>query len=189
MDEMKVTLVEPGRPSDRREDKEIAVYDLLDGLSVEYLRADHPEADTIELCKAVEAALDAPVAKNLFLCDRQKTRFWLLLMPGDKPFKTKYLAGQFEGPRLSFADEEALGALLNLTPGSVCPFGLMFDSDKKVKLLIDRELTETEYVCFHPCRNRSTLRIRTEDFRAKILPALGHEPVWVDLPRPEETEA
>lgn len=182
MDEIRIDTVAEGRPAEPREEREDAVYDLLDGLGIPYLRADHPAAFTMEQCAAVERALGAPVAKNLFLCDRQKTRFFLLLMPGGKPFKTKYLAGQFEGPRLSFADEAALGELLRLTPGSVCPFGLLFDPDKRVKLLVDRELLDAEYVCFHPCRNTSTLRLRTEDFRARLLPALGHEPAWVTLP-------
>lgn len=180
--EIRVDAVAEGRPAEPREEREDAVYDILEKLNVPFLRADHPAAFTMEQCEAIEQALQAPVAKNLFLCDRQKTRFFLLLMPGNKPFKTKFLAGQFEGPRLSFADETLLNELLRLTPGSVCPFGLMFDPDKKVKLLIDRALLDAEYVCFHPCRNSSTLRIRTGDFRDKLLPALGHEPTWVTLP-------
>lgn len=187
MEEFTVSSPVAGRPGEIREPKENRTYDFLDGLGVSYLRVDHPPADTIEICGRVEEVLKAPVAKNLFLCDRQKTRFFLLLMPGNKPFKTKYLTGQFEGPRLSFGDPELLDRMLDLTPGSVSPFGLLADPEKKVKLLIDREVVEPDAVCFHPCRNTSTLRLNSADFRDRVLPALDHSVTWVSLPWAEET--
>lgn len=171
-----------GRPADRRLDKELRCYDLLDSLGVAYHRVDHDHADTIETCHAVEDLLEARICKNLFLCNRQQTEFYLLLMPGDKPFKTKLLSHQLNVARLSFAGPEQMEKYLDLTPGSVSVLGLMNDQEHKVRLLIDRELLAEEFFACHPCINTSSLRFTTEDLLQKVLPALGHEPSYVDLP-------
>lgn len=94
-----------GRPEDTqgRLDKEIRVYDLLDSLGIEYERTDHERTDTMEACNEIDAILQVTICKNLFLCNRQKTNFYLLMMPGDKPFKTKELSSQINSARLSFA--------------------------------------------------------------------------------------
>ena len=142
-------VLEWGRPSDPagRLEKEMRVYDFLDGLSIQYLRADHAQAMTMEACREVDEAFGAPLCKNLLLCNRQQTEFYLLLIPGDKPFKTSQLSKQIGSSRLSFASGEAMEALLDITPGSLTLLGLMNDREKKVHLLIDRDLLEAEY---HP---------------------------------------
>ena len=172
-----------GRPADcaGRGEVEQRSYDLLDRLGIDYLRADHEPALTMEDCVAIGQALDAPVCKNLFLCNRQKTSFYLLLMEGDKPFKTKDLSAQLGIARLSFADEEAMGRLLALRPGSVSPLGLANDREKRVQLVIDRSLLAHPRIGCHPCRNTSTVGFSTDDFLKKLLPALGHPPVYVRL--------
>ena len=173
-----------GRPADdgARRAEERDCYALLERLAIPFARADHARADTIEACAAVEAVLGSPICKHLFLCDRQQTRFYLLLMPGHKPFKTKYLAGQFDGPRLSFAPPAQLEALLRLQPGSVSVFGLQYDSERRVRLLIDRDVPAEEFVCFHPCINTSTVRFRSADLMDKLLPHWGVTPALVTLP-------
>ena len=148
-----------GRPENKREDNEMRCYEVLDSLGVAYLRADHDRADTIEACAAVEEVLGHPICKNLFLTNRQKTEFYLLMMPGDKPFKTKYLSKQLGTARLSFADADAMMQHLDIQPGSVSVLGILNDKDKRVHLIIDREIYEDEYICCHPCRNTSTLKI------------------------------
>ncbi len=92
-----------GRPAERRIDKEEHCYELLDTLAVPYVRADHEHADTIEACHEIEKLLGCRICKNLLLTNRQMTELWLLLMPGDKPFKTKLLSKQIGSARLSFA--------------------------------------------------------------------------------------
>ena len=173
--------------TDGRLDKEIRVYDFLDKLGIQYQRIDHEAAMTMEACEEIDRALgdNTTICKNLFLCNRQETDFYLLLMPGDKPFKTKDLSAQIHSARLSFAKPEYMEKYLDITPGSVSVLGLMNDSDKKVQLLIDEDVMKEPYFGCHPCINTSSLKFTTEDLMQKIIPALEHEPVTVTLPVPE----
>lgn len=172
-----------GRPTDEtgRLEKEIAVYDLLDKLDIPFRRVDHVHADTMEMCQEIDQALGQDICKNLFLCNRQKTKFYLLLMPGDKPFKTKDLSAQIGSSRLSFGGAEDMERLLNLTPGSVTVLGLMNDTDNRVQLLIDEDVVKDEYFGCHPCINTSSLKMKTNDILEKFLPAVHHEPIFVKL--------
>ncbi len=173
-----------GRPenfSDRLE-KEQRCYCLLDSLGIEYGRVDHEHADTIEACHEIEQTLGADICKNLFLTNRQQTDFYLLLMPGDKPFKTKLLSKQIGSARLSFGGAEQMEKYLDITPGSVSVLGLMNDKTNAVRLLVDADLIKDEYIGCHPCINTSTLKIRTEDIINKLLPETSHEMTVVELP-------
>ena len=161
--------------------KELRVYDFLDSLNITYERVDHEPAMTMEACLAVDEALGAPMCKNLFLCNRQQTDFYLLLMPGDKPFKTKDLSAQIGSSRLSFADAEHMEQYLDITPGSVSVLGLMNDKEKKVRLLIDRDLLKEEFIGCHPCVNTSSLRLATKDLIETIIPAMEHTMQIVEL--------
>lgn len=165
-----------------RMEKEMKCYRLLDGLGVEYRRVDHEHADTIAACEQVENLLDCKICKNLFLTNRQQTDFYLLVMPGEKPFKTKLLSKQIGSARLSFAGPEHMERLLDVTPGSVSVLGLMNDRERAVRLLVDRDLLKEEYFGCHPCINSSSLRFKTAELFDRILPAMGHEPEFVELP-------
>ena len=172
-----------GKPTDptARLDKEMHVYDLLDRLELDYKRVDHPAAMTMDDCTGADEALGVLMCKNLFLCNRQKTAFYLLLMPGDKPFHTKELSGQLGVARLSFADAEAMEKYLDITPGAVSVMGLMNDRENHVCLLIDRDLlTAADFGC-HPCVNTSSLRLATADLLTKFLPAVHHNYTPVTL--------
>ena len=173
-----------GRPADEtgRLAKEIRCYDLLDKLAIPYHRVDHEEANTMELCQAIDVTLGAPICKNLLLCNRQCTAFYLLLIPGDKVFKTKDLSAQIGSSRLSFAGGEYMEQFLDITPGSLSLLGLMNDKDMAVRLLIDEDVLKTEYIGMHPCINTSSLRIKTADVMEKVIPAMGHVPTIVTLP-------
>ena len=176
-------ILQKGRPEngEGRLPKEIRSYDLLDSLGVEYERIDHEPAMTMEICEAIDAALGATICKNLFLCNRQETDFYLLMMPGDKPFKTKDLSSQIGSSRLSFASPEHMERFLDITPGSVSVLGLMNDKDGAVRLLIDEDVLGGEYIGCHPCINTSSLRIRTADMMEKVIPAMKHSPTMVKL--------
>lgn len=164
-----------------RLEKEAHVYELLDRLGISYEGVDHDTANTIEDCEAVEQELGVKICKNLFLRNRQKTTFYLLLMPGDKKFVTKDLSGQLGISRLSFAEPEFMEQYLNLTPGSASVLGLMNDPGLDVTLLIDEDLLTDEYIGCHPCINSSTLKIRTKDILDVFLKHTGHHPTFVRL--------
>jgi len=172
-----------GRPADctNRLEKEIRCYDFLDNLGVTYQRIDHESAMTMEACAAIDEALGAPICKNLMLCNRQCTSFYLLMIPGDKIFKTKDLSAQIGSSRLSFAAAEYMERYLDITPGSLSFLGLMNDEDHAVTLLIDEDVLKGESIGCHPCINTSSLRLATKDVTDKIIPALGHTPLIVHL--------
>lgn len=172
-----------GRPqhTEGRLDKEIRVYDFLDALGISYQRIDHEAAMTMEACEEIDKTLEATICKNLLLCNRQETQFYLLMLPGDKVFKTKDLSAQIESSRLSFAKAEYMEKYLDITPGSLSVLGLMNDKDKIVHLLIDEDVLEGEYIGCHPCINTSSLRFQTKDLLEKIIPAMEHEMTVVKL--------
>lgn len=161
--------------------KEMAVYELLDKLEISYQRVDHEAAATVDDCHGVDEALGIHICKNLFLCNRQKTDFYLLMMPGLKKFKTKELSAQLGVSRLSFAEAEYMEEFLDITPGSVSVMGLMNDKDHRVRLLIDREFLQDEFVGCHPCVNTSSLKLRMKDVLEKFLPYVGHGYTVVEL--------
>lgn len=177
-----------GRPIDEngRQEKEIKVYDLLDELKIPFERVDHEKADTMEICSKIDEMLGADICKNLFLCNRQKTDFYLLMMPSDKPFKTKDITKQLGCSRLSFASEEYMEQYLNIKPGSVSVMGLMNDIENHIQLVIDKKVIESDTIGCHPCINTSSLKIKTTDILNKFLPAVNHKPIIVELPEYQE---
>ena len=176
-------ILEKGRPADwaSRLPKEIRCYDLLDSLNVAYQRIDHEPAMTMEACAAIDKALEATICKNLLLCNRQCTAFYLLMIPGDKVFKTSALSKQIGSSRLSFAAPEYMERFLDITPGSVSVLGLMNDKENRVQLLIDEDVAKGEFFGCHPCINTASLRIATRDLFEKLIPAMGHAPRFVTL--------
>ena len=173
-----------GRPADvsGRLPKEVRVYDLLDSLGISYYRIDHDPAMKMEACAEIDKALGATICKNLFLCPRTKNSFYLLMMPADKHFATRPVSDQVGSSRLGFADESYLLELLDITPGSVSVLGLMNDKENRVRLLIDKDVLAGDYIGVHPCVNTASLKLKTSDLTEKIIPAMNHEPTYVELP-------
>ena len=174
-----------GSPLDMsaRSEREIRAYAFLDRLKIDFDRTDHPDqpATTMDICADVDAVLQVHICKNLFLCNRQQTNFYLLVMPGDKPFKTKELSKQMGVSRLSFANEEYMAQFLDLHPGSVSVLGLMNDKEHRVQLVIDEDVLKEEFFGCHPCENTSSIRFATRDLTGVILPALKMQPIIVHL--------
>ena len=166
-----------GRPENNegRLQREVRTYDFLDELGIEYYRTDHERADNMEACNEIDAILGVLICKNLFLCNRQKTDFYLLMMPGDKKFKTKELSSQIGSSRLSFASTEDMLKYLDIEPGAVSIMGLMNDKDHMVHLLIDEDVLAGDELGCHPCVCTSSLKMKTADVLEKFLPATGHE--------------
>lgn len=172
-----------GRPENcaGRLEKEIRVYDLLDQLNISYQRIDHEAAMTMEACAEIDKTLEATICKNLLLCNRQNTAFYLLMLPGDKTFKTSVLSKKIGSSRLSFAAGEFMEEFLDTTPGSLSVLSLMNDHTHRVQLLMDEDVLKGEFFGCHPCINTSSLRIRTADLAEKIIPAMGHDPIILNL--------
>ena len=172
-----------GRPEDTtgRLPREVRTYDFLDTLQIPYQRTDHERADNMEACNEIDAVLGVLICKNLFLCNRQKTKFYLLMMPGDKKFKTKELSSQINSARLSFAGEEDMLKYLDIEPGAVSVMGLMNDKDHAVRLLVDEDVKAGAFIGCHPCVCTSSLKLRTADLIEKFLPAVGHKYTTVHL--------
>lgn len=172
-----------GRPGDAagRLDKEMRTYDLLDQLGILYERVDHEALATIDACGEVDEVLGVEICKNLFLCNRQQTDFYLLMLPGGKQFKTKDLSSRLGVSRLSFAKPEFMEEFLDITPGAVSVMGLMNDTKKRVQLVIDQEVLEHTEVACHPCVNTTSIKLSVRDLLGKFLPAVGHEAVCVKL--------
>ena len=172
-----------GRPdtNEGRLDREIRVYDLLDKVGIEYIRTDHEPADNMEACNEIDAVLEATICKNLFLCNRQKTNFYLVMMPGDKPFKTKEVSGQIGCARLSFASPEDMLKYLDIEPGAVSVMGLMNDKDNMVRLLVDEDILKGEYLGCHPCVCTSSLKIKTADVFGPLLKSMNHDMTVIKL--------
>ncbi|MBO5097895.1 MAG: prolyl-tRNA synthetase associated domain-containing protein [Agathobacter sp.] len=173
-----------GRPADitGRLEKEIRTYDLLDNLGIAYERVDHEEANTMEACAAIDEVLaPAVICKNLFLCNTQQTKFYLLMIKEDKKFKTKEISKQINSSRLSFAPAEYMEKFLDITPGSVSVMGLMNDKENNVQLLVDEDVLKGEYFGCHPCINTSSMRLKVADVFEKFLPAVKHDYLSVKL--------
>ena len=156
-------------------------YDLLDKLGVAYERVDHEAAMTMEVCQEIDKVLQATICKNLFLCNRQETKFYLLMIPDTKVFHTKDLSAQINSSRLSFAKPEYMEKFLDITPGSVSVLGLMNDTENHVQLLIDEDVLKGEYLGCHPCINTSSLRLKTKDIFEVFTKAVHHDYIVVKL--------
>ena len=179
-----------GIPADleARPGNEAAVYRFLEAHGIPFIRIDHAPVRTMEDCEAIDRALGGQICKNLFLCNQQKTVFYLLMIREDKAFKTKDVSKQLGVSRLSFGPPEEMERLLHLSPGAVSPMGLLFDSARDVRLIMDSDLRDGEYLGCHPCVNTASIRFSMADFLNVYLPAVGHPPTLVTIPAPDPAE-
>ena len=171
-----------GAPAEKRAENEQAVYDFLDRHGIPFTRVDHPAVHTMEECIESADVLQVDMCKNLFLCNSQKTKFYLLLLPGNKPFKTKVFSKMMEVSRLSFAPADKIEEYLHISPGAVSPMGLLFESARDVTLVMDIEVKKQTLFGCHPCVNTASIAFPMEDLLNKFLPAAGHQITFVNLP-------
>ena len=170
---MEISEIRTAAPAEGRAAVELETFALLDRLHIPYAWVAHETADTIADCDVVSEVLGISICKNLFLCNRQETAFYLLMIPDTKVFHTKDLSAQIGSARLSFAKAEYMQQLLDITPGSVSVLGLMNDTAHKVQLLIDEDVLASEYVGCHPCINTSSLRLRSPPRSSPAIRALS----------------
>ena len=156
-----------------------AVFAALDSLGIPYIRFEHDATATMEDCAAVGKALEGTICKNLFLCNRQQTAFYLYVTLPDKPFRTADTSKLLHSSRLSFAPSECLPTMLGLESGSLSPLGLWFDEEKRIQLVFDHDVKREGRIAFHPCDNTATVVFAQEVFWTQVVPTLGHEPIWL----------
>ena len=178
---MTISPVYSGRPKEIRDFLEQRVYDLLDELNIPYERVAHDAAYDMGACVVISKVLGVRICKNLLLTPRNRSAFYLLAMPDDLPFRTADFSKIIGSSRLSFATEEDLRDLLGVQIGSASVLGLMNDTEHRVTLAMERRVADAEWFGCHPCRNTSSLRLKTSDLLHVFLPHIGCTPVIVDL--------
>lgn len=178
-------ILQTGAPSDPRPENEAAVYQFLNNHHISFHRIDHEPVHTMEDCLAIDQALGGEICKNLFLCNSQKTVFYLLMIQETKSFKTKDVSKQLGVSRLSFGSAEDMERILHISPGAVSPMGLIFESAKEIHLVIDEDIKKADRLGCHPCVNTASIRLEMKDFFEIFLPAAGHTPRYVTIPKTE----
>ena len=148
-----------------------SIFELLDGLGIAYEMAEHEEVHTMEDLPPIEEQLGA----------KFKSQLWLLLIIGDKPFRTSEVSHLLEVSRLSFGSAELLEEKLGVHPGAVNPLSLVFDETHEIHLACDREILRHSRVCMHPGSNCQSIVMNTEDLFEKVLPHLGISPRWIEI--------
>ena len=142
---------------------------------------EHERAFTIEACLDMPfIGEDVTICKNILLCNRQQTVYYLLLLRPNTPFRTAVVSKALGVSRLSFAPGDALEGMLHLTAGSVSPLGLCFDSEKRITLCYESAVRETAEIAFHPCDNSATVIFRQDVFWEQVLPLIGVVPIALE---------
>ena len=157
------------------------VFELISAMGIGYQYFEHPPVRTMEDCKASEQALNAVMPKNIFLCPRNQSAFYLLLTRPDAKYRTADISKQLGVSRLSFGPSDKLYEYLQTLPGAISPMGLLFDEEKKVTLAVDSALRDAPRLAFHPCVNTMSLAMSGKEFFEIFLPALGIEPIFVEI--------
>ena len=156
------------------------VLNHLQALSIPCAVYEHPAVFTMEECLALPyAAPDVTFCKNILLCNRQQTAFYLYVTLPDKPFRTADTSKLLHSSRLSFAPSECLPTMLGLESGSLSPLGLWFDEENRIQLVFDHDVKREGRIAFHPCDNTATVVFAQEVFWTQVVPTLGHEPIWL----------
>lgn len=173
-----------GRPVgfETRSETERVIFDRLCELGIDFDTVDHEAAATMEVCDEIAAEIGCAIFKNLFLCNRQQSQFYLVLIPADKPFKTKYISSQLGCARLSFGSPVMMERLLGVSPGAVTPLGLVNDTERRIRVAVDRDLLSCAMAGCHPGVNTSTVRLALTDLLERYIPSTGHDVTLVDLP-------
>ena len=160
---------------------EQAVYDALKNMGIAYDVVQHAPASSMEECAWVMEPLNATCVKNIFLCPRNQSRFYLLITRPEAKLKTSDISKQAGASRLAFAPEEKLWHYLREKPGAISPMGLIFDEGREVTVLVDEALRKAPRVAFHPCVNTASLALSSDDFFDVYLKTLGYEPIYVTI--------
>lgn len=165
------------------------VLAFLENNQIPFEMHEHERAHTIDDCLRMPFIDEnVTICKNILLCNRQKTQFYLMLLKPLTPFRTAVVSKSLGVSRLSFAPEGVLEERLHLTSGSVSPLGLMFDHDHEITFCYEPGIKDTARIAFHPCDNSATVIFTQEVFWQKVIPALQLQPICVHLPEVQTEE-
>ena len=157
------------------------IYEAFAMLGISFERVENDETLTMEDCLAIDERLDVHTAKTLFLCNRQKTNYYLFPTRGDKPFVTKDFGKALGISRVSFASAEDLEKYIGVLPGASTILGVLMESAKNVHLVIDREIAEAEFLCCPDGTRTGYIKLRTSDVLEKLIPFSGHSYEVIDI--------
>lgn len=169
------------KPEDNRSDLENKVYEELERLNIEYERVDNDSVESMEECIEISNKLGAEIRKTVFVCNRQKTNYYLVILPADKRFDSKKFSSELEIARVSFASGEDMEALLGVSPGTATIMTVLNDKDNKVAVIIDKEVANNEYFACNPGANTTHIKFKTSDLINKLLPDTNHLPKIIEL--------
>ena len=155
------------------------VLEFLNANGIAYEYTTHAKVETMEDCAALN--LPAPHCKNLFLCNRAGTQYYLLLIRADKPFVTREVSKTLGVSRLSFGKDDALDHMLHTYPGCVSPMGLIFPESADIRLIIDEDLLTLPAIAFHPLTDEASLWMDTDVFLHKFLPLVQSTPTFIPI--------
>jgi len=162
------------------DEREAALYARLEALGIRYRTYEHAPVFTVEESAPVKDVIPGGHTKNLFLKDK-KGGLWLAVVRAELRVDLPALAKQLGAPRFSFGSAELLLATLGITPGSVTPFALINDAERKVQPVLDADMLKLEPVNYHPLRNDRTTAIAPEDL-VRFVEACGHKPIIAPIP-------
>jgi Ala-tRNA(Pro) deacylase len=140
------------------------IYKILKDLNIHFDYYEHPPAPTIEEARRYWKDIEATHCKNLFFRNHKGNRHYLVIIEHSRDLLIHDLEKRLKQGKLSFASEQRMNKYLGLMPGSVSPFGLIYDEAKHVHLFLDENLRQSVKISFHPCINTASLVISYIDF-------------------------
>ena len=176
MEIFEMTGLLEGRPENIQNEKEQACYDILDKLGISYQRVEYNffPSETQQL-RQIDDVLGVAGIKNLIFRTRNKSQFFFVILPREGRFDEKGFRAKYQLPKITMAKGDELSQLLNTHAGAVSIMELIHDKEGVIHLFAEEGVLQQEYFRFHPNENRSTVRIRMEDFKHKLLPYLNHD--------------
>jgi Ala-tRNA(Pro) deacylase len=176
-----ISEIRTSTPEDMKNPTGKKAFKMLDQLKIPYECVSNDAVSTMEECRAIEEVLGTEIRKNIFLCNKKNTSFFLIVLPADKNLDVDTLSAKIGIPKLSFASADSMQQHLGAQPGSASVMGLINDEDEYVQLIIDKEVAEAEWYGCNPGINTAHLRLKTSDLLNKFLPKIYHKAKIVEL--------
>ncbi len=166
---------------------EYKVFEFLESTGADYTWLAHGLKFAVSEYEEVCKALDIKIIRNIFL-ENKKGQLFLLMIHADKKFVTKDVSHTIGSSRLQFASAEKLMDAMQSEPGGVSNLALIFDTENKVQLVVDKDLLDAPYMGMVPASRTKSLRMTPQDWLEKVVPAMRHEPMIIEIDQEPATE-